>query len=147
MHQLGSILTKRLRLNFNDNFGLQECWSQEVSLMSYNMEGTVNFIVTECSIEDFFWLGEVFEDVAKETKSQAFVECLYKKLATITEAEYNSQVFSIILTNHMPCQCQAASFPHKNLPNDIHSAVLQTPSPPSVLRLSSNPDRRSKDIY
>gem|GEM_PF-1888138 len=95
MHQLGSILTKRLRLNFNDNFGLQECWSQEVSLMSYNMEGTVNFIVTECSIEDFFWLGEVFEDVAKETKSQAFVECLYKKLATITEAEYNSQVFSI----------------------------------------------------
>lgn len=62
--------------------------------MSKNMQDTVNFLLTKCSIEDFFWLGEVFEDVAKKTKSQSFVECLHMKLATITEAEYNSQIFS-----------------------------------------------------
>lgn len=88
------MLAKRLRLNINDEFGLQKCWNQEISVMSKNMQDTVNFLLTKCSTEDFFWLGEVFEDVAKKTKSQAFVECLHIKLATITEAEYNSQIFS-----------------------------------------------------
>ena len=83
-----------MQLNFNDDFVLQKCWNQEISLMSDNMEETINFILTECSIEEFFWLGEVFEDVANKTQSQAFVKCLRKKLATITEADYNSQLFT-----------------------------------------------------
>ena len=94
MRKLRSMIAKRLQLNVNDEFGLQECWAQEVSLISDNMEATINFVLTECSIEEFFWLGEVSEDVVKATQSQAFVECLRKKLATITEAEYNNQSFT-----------------------------------------------------
>ena len=94
MRKLRSMLAKRLQLNVNDEFGLQECWAQEISIMSKSMQDTIDFFLTDCSIEEFFWLGEVFEDVANKTQSQAFVECLRKQLASITEAEYNSQVFS-----------------------------------------------------
>lgn len=91
---LRAMLTKRLQLNVNDEFGLQECWNQEISILSKSMQDTIDFFLTDCSIEEFFWFGEVFEDVVKKTQSQAFVECLHKKLATITEAEYDRQSFT-----------------------------------------------------
>ena len=79
--KLVRILEERMRISEetqdNWDYGIEQCWEKEIELLSHNVNDTIMFFKNDCTAEEFSWLSEVFEQVAKKTQSQAFVDCLY----------------------------------------------------------------------
>lgn len=78
--ELADILKERIRISVetqdNWDYGIEQCWQKEIELLSRNMDDTILFLENDCGDEEFLWLSEVFEEVAKRTQNRAFVDCL-----------------------------------------------------------------------
>ena len=58
--------------------GVDQCCKIEIEILSRNIDNTIAYLETDCTADEFSWLSEVFDDVAKKTQSRAFVDCLYR---------------------------------------------------------------------
>lgn len=45
-----------------------------IKLFIYNMNETIEFIENECTAEQFSWLSEIFDDIARASNSKAFIK-------------------------------------------------------------------------
>ena len=86
--KLREILNKRVSLDANNDFETEKCWSDETLVLSENIDDTIVFFKSECTDEEFFWLSEVFSDVAEKTQSKDFVQALKQRLAQVTRDNY-----------------------------------------------------------
>lgn len=91
-------ITKRKSVDDEWDYGIQLCWQEETKIMSQDMDKTVEFLDNECTAEEFSLLSEVFEDVAEQTQSQAFVDCLYRVAKKYPEETKKYNVMSFIDT-------------------------------------------------
>lgn len=62
------------------DYGIKQCWKQEIELLSEDIPSSIAFLVEECSAEEFSWISEVIDDIVEKTQSREFLDC-YKKLA------------------------------------------------------------------
>ena len=76
-NEIRTILMKRKATNDEWASGVQQCWEEEIAVLSRDINDTISFFINDCSADEFSWLSEVFEDVAEKTQSRAFVRCLY----------------------------------------------------------------------
>lgn len=80
--QIDAIIAERYRISkvAGDewDYGIQLCWDQMTELLSRNMEETIAFLDNECSSEQYAWISDVFDFVAKKTMSKEFVLALYR---------------------------------------------------------------------
>lgn len=80
--KIDAIIAERYRLSkvFGDewDYTIQLCWDQMTELLSKNMDETIAFFDNECSSEQYAWMSDVFDFVAKKTKSHEFVAALYR---------------------------------------------------------------------
>lgn len=58
------ILNGRKKLHLNDDYGVQTSWNEIIKLLSENEGNTIRYL-ENCSKEDLYWIGEVFEDIAE----------------------------------------------------------------------------------
>ena len=86
------VVSRRIKLHIEDDFGTQKCWDEEIEILSRDMSETIKFIEDECSDEIFCWIAEVFEDVAEITQSKEFIETIKKRAAKIVDEEYRHSV-------------------------------------------------------
>ena len=90
-NKIREILARRMTLHPEDALGTEECWKDEIAIMSRDVEQTIDFLRNRCTGEEFAWLSEVFEEVQAATHSEELRECLYavaEKYPDITK-EYN----------------------------------------------------------
>ena len=94
--ELRQILERRSKLHPNDDFRTEKAWEEETELLSRNMEETIRFLENECTDDEFIWLSEVFDDIARKSQSRAFIDCLYAVVRKFPEEDqkYN-------LTHHI----------------------------------------------
>lgn len=93
INNLRTELSHRLSLHINDDFGLEESWKNLTNILSENINETIAFFKNVCTDEEFFWLSEVFSDVAEKTHSNDFVLTLKQRLAQITRDNYAQNNF------------------------------------------------------
>lgn len=67
-------------------------WKQETAIFSENIGQSIAFIEAECSDEEFYWLSEVFADIAQQTQSAAFVACLRRRLKLVEDPEWQEDI-------------------------------------------------------
>lgn len=60
------------------DYCIQLCWDRMVALLTRNMDETIYFLDNECRADQFAWMSDVFDIVAKESKSKEFVEALHR---------------------------------------------------------------------
>ena len=60
------------------DYVIQLCWDQMTELLSKNIDETVCFLDNECTSEQYAWISDVFDFVAKRTMSKDFVRALYR---------------------------------------------------------------------
>lgn len=90
-NEIRSILQKREQIHSEDYIRIEKCWEKEIEILCRDMSQTMEFIYNRCTGEEFVWLSEVFDEVAKESQSKEFISCLYEtagKYLEITK-EYN----------------------------------------------------------
>lgn len=78
IEDIRAALQKRISTDDEWDYGVNQCWNDEIEILSRNIEDTIEFLENECTANEFSWLSEVFDDVAEKTQSRAFVDCLYR---------------------------------------------------------------------
>lgn len=78
VEDIRAAIQKRISTDDEWDYGVSQCWNEEIEILSRNIEETIAFLEKDCTADEFSWLSEVFEEVAKKTQSRAFVDCLYR---------------------------------------------------------------------
>lgn len=60
-------------------FGIEQCWTQEIEILSENVSDTVAFLKNECTADEYSWISEIIDDLAEKTQSHELVQ-VYKSL-------------------------------------------------------------------
>ena len=89
--KLKELLSLRLSLNDNDDFALMECWKQESTLLSEDISETIVFF-DSCTDEEFYWLGEVFDDLIEKTQSKELFQTICARTERINNPELKASL-------------------------------------------------------
>lgn len=60
-------------------FGIEQCWEQEIEILSRDISATMSFLQNECTADEFSWISEIIDDLAEITQSRELVQ-MYKSL-------------------------------------------------------------------
>jgi hypothetical protein len=74
------ILKERIRISVetqdNWDYGIEKCWVQMTEVLSEDIDGTITFLLEDCTADEFIWISEIFEEVTEKTHSRAFISTL-----------------------------------------------------------------------
>ena len=59
--------------------GVERCWKKEIEILSEDIPSTIDFLMNECTANEFSWISEVIDDIAAKTQSRELIAC-YKSL-------------------------------------------------------------------
>ena len=93
IEQLREVIARNITLDPNDDCGIEKCWEEMTAILSEDILATLHFFESECTDEEFFWLGAVFEDIAEKTQSKELIQVLRSRLEKVTSENYNQQNF------------------------------------------------------
>lgn len=54
--------------------GIEECWEQEINILTEDINGTINYLKTECTAEEYSWIAEVLDDIIEITQSKELLQ-------------------------------------------------------------------------
>ena len=91
IEQLRGIIERNMALDPNDDFGTEKCWEEMTAILSEDIVATLHYFENECTDEEFYWLGAVFEDVAEKTQSKELIQVLRNRLTKVTPETYCQQ--------------------------------------------------------
>lgn len=93
MGNFQTVLNYRINEDEN-NYWVDDFWKKEVLIFTEDINTTIRFIRSECNDEQFYYMSEVFEEIAQKTQSHEFIHALeerVKSVADLSEAEEISQ--------------------------------------------------------
>ena len=91
IEQLRGIIARNMALDPNDDFGTEKCWEEMTAILSEDIVATLHYFENQCTDEEFYWLGAVFEDVAEKTQSKELIQVLRNRLTKVTPETYCQQ--------------------------------------------------------
>lgn len=68
-------------------------------ILSDNISETIHYFESECTEEEFYWLGSIFEDIAEKTQSKELIQVLRRRLAKVTPETYCQQNLKTVHLN------------------------------------------------
>lgn len=91
IEQLRGVIERNMALDPNDDFGTEKCWEEMTAILSEDIIATLHYFENECTDEEFYWLGAVFEDVVEKTQSKELIQVLRNRLTKVTPETYCQQ--------------------------------------------------------
>jgi hypothetical protein len=73
-------------------------WDREVQVFIKNMDSSIAFILQDCTDEELFWLGEVYDDIAEKTHSEAFIHALRERVKRVENETWKNEILEDIRT-------------------------------------------------
>lgn len=67
-------------------------WDKEIAVVTGDLQAAMEFIDTECSDEELYWLGEVFDDIMDKTRSSDFLACLRRRVQRVENPEWKTEL-------------------------------------------------------
>ena len=67
-------------------------WEKEVAAITADLDAAIAFIRDECSDEDLYWLGEIFDDVMEKAQSTPFLDCLRQRVNLVENPEWRKSL-------------------------------------------------------
>ena len=87
-----NIIKKRAAIDDEWYTEVEKCWKEMTDIFSADINKTILFLDV-CTADEFSWLSEVFEDIAKKTNSMEFVSALKK---TASKYPKETQQYNIV---------------------------------------------------
>ena len=91
IEQLRGVIERNMALDPNDDFGTEKCSEEMTAILSEDIVATLHYFENECTDEEFYWLGAVFEDVAEKTQSKELIQVLRNRLTKVTPETFCQQ--------------------------------------------------------
>lgn len=73
-------------------------WDAEIKQFTINLEESIRFIEEECTDEELYYLGEIFEDIMDKSRSVEFLNCLRRRAQRVENAEWKADILEDIRT-------------------------------------------------
>lgn len=71
------IIKKRTSIDDEWYTEIEKCWEEMTNIFSADIDKTIQFLDI-CTADEFSWLSEIIENVAKRNKSKDFIAALRK---------------------------------------------------------------------
>ena len=65
--------------------GIEECWKQEILVLSEDIPGTIAFLKSECTASEYSWISEVIEELIAQTQSKDLIETYKSEMVKFPE--------------------------------------------------------------
>ena len=86
-----AIIREREQIDDEWTEGVTKCHNDLISVLCEDFEGTLEYLRTDCTAEEFSWISEVFDEIAIRTRNPEFINVLRALAEKFPEetAEYN----------------------------------------------------------
>ena len=74
-----NIISKLDSLELNDDLIHAKCWREEVAVLTEDVKGTIDYLNSECTEDEYSWISEIIEELVEITKSKELLDS-YKGL-------------------------------------------------------------------
>lgn len=95
-NKIEEIIKHRLDLGIEDDDKLEECWAEEIRILSNNLTQTKDFYKNDCSDEVLFWTSEVFEELIEVTQSIELLDILKDRALNVLDELYKNDILEEI---------------------------------------------------
>ena len=89
------ILKERVEVDSWD-YGIDRCHEKLVSLFTEDINESISFLDNDCTADQFSWLSEVFDEIARITQSHEFIDALRRLAVKFPEETKKYNVMSFI---------------------------------------------------
>ena len=93
IQELREVIAQYISLDANDDFATEKCWKEMTAMLSENVTDTISFFKSECTIEEFYWLSSIFEDIIAKTQSTDLIFIWRSKLSDISSKKFEREEF------------------------------------------------------
>ncbi len=93
IQELREVIAQCNSLDANDDFATEKCWKEMTAILSENVIDTISFFESECTIEEFYWLSSIFEDIIVKTQSTDLISIWRSKLSDISSEKFEQEEF------------------------------------------------------
>lgn len=73
-------IKKRASINDEYSYGVEQCWNEEIRLLTEDIQSTIQYLSAECTSDEYSWISEIIDDIAEITGSRELIDC-YKALS------------------------------------------------------------------
>ena len=73
------VIQQRDQCDSEWDYGVEQCRKRELEILAEDISSTIEYLLTECTAEEYSWISEIIEDLAELTRSEELIEC-YKSL-------------------------------------------------------------------
>ena len=73
-------------------------WDAEIKQFTLDIDTSIQFIREECSDEEFWWLGEIFDDLMEATGSVELLNSIRERVERVSNAEWKKDILECIQT-------------------------------------------------
>lgn len=75
------VIQERIACHSEWTNGIEQCWKKEIEILSEDVPSTIDYLINECTPDEYSWISEIIDDLATKTQSKELIEC-YKSLMT-----------------------------------------------------------------
>ncbi len=98
IQKLRKVIAQYISLDNNDDFATEKCWEEMTEMLSEDITDTISFFESECTIEEFYWLSSIFEDVIAKTQCIALISIWRSKLSDISLEKFKQEKMKTSVT-------------------------------------------------
>ena len=88
--------------NFTAFYYADPWWDAEIKQFTIDINESIHFIKEECTDEELYYLGEVFDDIMDRTHSKEFLNCLRERVQQVKNPQWKADILKDI--------CDAAEY-------------------------------------
>ena len=85
VQQIKEAFQRRATVNDEWDYGVQQCWSEEIALLTDNVDDTISFLEHYCTGDEFAWMSEIFDEISEKLQSREFIVALKGAAARFPE--------------------------------------------------------------
>lgn len=79
-----------------DTYYYVTLWEEMVAAFCSDLPAALHFIEFDCTDEELYYLGEVFDDIMEQTRSREFLDCLRRRVLSVADPEYKADILEDI---------------------------------------------------
>ena len=70
------LIAKREKIHPEDYLTIEHCDKELIDVLCEDMPGTIKYLYSECTVEEFLWLSEFFEETVARVPDMGYVDGL-----------------------------------------------------------------------
>ena len=79
IEEFRDVIQERIQCHSEWDEGIERCWKKEVEILAEDIPSTINYLISDCTADEYSWISEIIEDLASKTQSRELIDC-YKSL-------------------------------------------------------------------